>query len=308
MSSIDISRIKLSQLRAFHAVAKYENFSEAAATLSVSQSSVSHSIASMEAELGVVLFIRGRHGATLTFVGEQILAPVQQMLLLLDKIAEQAIASRSAQTGQVRIASIASLATRWLPAVIAQFNQQYSHITVTVTKCFDYGEVQAALNDRSADIGLMDIYNPLGYSIVDIGHDPYVLLLPKDTLPPDQPATWSYVSQYPVIMPAPNDRGYDALRDHVSRFSSPLNIAYEINEDAIIVSMVEQKLGVAILPYLAALPIPESVQVRLLPDSLIRRLGAVVRDDVLNPPAVFLFQALVKRIGKDIYAINAFPE
>ncbi|NET50941.1 MAG: LysR family transcriptional regulator [Merismopedia sp. SIO2A8] len=306
MGSIDISKIKLSQLRAFHAVAKCENFSEAAATLNVSQSSVSHSIASMESELGVVLFTRGRHGATLTFVGEQIWVPVQQMLSLLDKVVEHAIASRSAQTGQVRIASIASLATRWLPTVIAQFNQQYEQITITVTKFSDHTEVQAALNNRSADIGLMDIYNPAGYSIVDIGYDPYVLLLPGDTLPPDQPATWSYLEQYPVIMPAPSDRGYDALREHVSRFSPTLNIAYEINEDAVIVSMVEQKLGVAILPYLAALPIPESVQVRQLPDALIRRLGAVVREDVLNPPAVFLFLDLVKRIGEDIFAINAF--
>ncbi|NET47898.1 MAG: LysR family transcriptional regulator [Merismopedia sp. SIO2A8] len=33
------------------------------------KSQVSHSIASMESDLGVALFTRGRHGATLTFVG-----------------------------------------------------------------------------------------------------------------------------------------------------------------------------------------------------------------------------------------------
>ncbi|MEO0986703.1 MAG: LysR substrate-binding domain-containing protein [Cyanobacteria bacterium J06639_14] len=56
------------------------------------------------------------------------------MLSLLDTVAERAIASRSAEMGQVRIASIGSLATRWLPSVIGLFNQQHSQIEVRVTK------------------------------------------------------------------------------------------------------------------------------------------------------------------------------
>lgn len=307
MSSIDISKIKLSQLRAFAAVAQYKNFSEAAASLDLTQSSVSHAVASLESELGVILFARGRQGATLTYVGEQICEPVQQMLSLLDTVAERAIASRSAETGQVRIASIGSLATRWLPSIIWQFNEQYAQIKVAVTKCFDHLAVQDALKDRSADIGLMDIYETDGYSIVEIGIDPYVLLLPSDALSPEQPVTWPFVREHPFIMPAPSDRGYDKLRNYVARLTPPLNIAYEINEDAVIVSMVAQKLGVAILPHFAALPIPESVQVRPLPDLLTRRLVAVIREDALHPPAVFLFLDLMKRIGQNIFEAGKLP-
>ena len=306
VSPIDLSKVKLSQLRAFVAVATHKNFSAAAITLNVSQSSISHAIAALEDELGVVLFSRHRHGATLTYVGEDILASIQEILALLDTVAEKAVASRGAETGQVRIAAIRSLATHWLPLIISLFNQQYRQINITVTKYFDYRAVQAALQSSSADIGLMDIYTTDAYSVVDIGIDPYVLLLPVNELPPDQPATWEFVRRRSVIMPSPNDHGYDDLRDCVNNLTPSINVAYEINEDAVMVSMVEQGLGVALLPYLAALPIPDSVQVRSLPTPLTRRLAAVVREDVLHSAAVFLFLDVVKHHGANIFETKSF--
>jgi len=54
MDEINNSRIKLSQLRALVAVAVHGNFSEAALHLGLSQSAVSHAIATLEEELGSV--------------------------------------------------------------------------------------------------------------------------------------------------------------------------------------------------------------------------------------------------------------
>lgn len=62
--------MKLSQLRILVAVADRENFSEAALDLEMSQSAVSHAIATLEDHLGVILFLRGRHGDRLTPVGK----------------------------------------------------------------------------------------------------------------------------------------------------------------------------------------------------------------------------------------------
>ena len=70
MSTIDPYKLKISQLRTLVAVADYLNFSEAALHLKISQSSVSHAIATLETELGVILFHRGRNGAYPTPVGE----------------------------------------------------------------------------------------------------------------------------------------------------------------------------------------------------------------------------------------------
>lgn len=295
MSMIDASKIKLSQLRAFAAVAEAGGFGEAALQLDISQSAVSHAIASLESELGVVLFSRGRHGASLTFVGQQMLVNARQILQLLDGILEQARESRGAQTGQIRIATIRSLATHWLPAVLVAFNQQCPNVSVTVTKLFDHQAVQKSLANRDADIGLMDVYDTTGYDVVEIGRDSYVLLLPEET------DVNQAFERYRLIMPAPNDGGYAELRQYVSRLDNPPAIAYEINEDAAIVSMVAQGLGTAILPYLAAFPIPDTVQVCALDQPLTRLLAAVIADDVLYPPVVFSFLDVVKQIGVELF-------
>jgi len=56
-------KLKLSQIRALLAVAEYRNFSEAALQLAVTQSTISHAIATLENELGVVVFHRTTRGA-----------------------------------------------------------------------------------------------------------------------------------------------------------------------------------------------------------------------------------------------------
>lgn len=301
MSSIDVSKIKLFQLRAFVAVADSGSFGEAAMALNLTQSAVSHAIAALEAELGVMLFVRGRRGASLTFVGEQMIDRVRQMLQLLDSVVDQAIAARGLQTGRVRIAAIRSLAANWLPLVMAVFNQRFPQINVTLTKCFDFIEVHAALRNHSADIGLTDVYDRTGYHVVEIGLDPYVLLLPANGVRFSQPLSWQYISQYPLIMPAPNDHGYAELRTYVANLEHQPKIAYEINEDSTIVNMVAQGLGAAILPYLAALPIPATVYVNHLPRPLTRVLGAVATDNTLHPPAVFTFLDIIKQVGVKLF-------
>ena len=65
----EINNCKLiSQLRALVTVADHSNLSSAALQLGLSQSTISHAIATLE-ELDVVLLIRGRHGVALTPIG-----------------------------------------------------------------------------------------------------------------------------------------------------------------------------------------------------------------------------------------------
>jgi DNA-binding transcriptional LysR family regulator len=63
--------MKLSQIQALVAVAARKNFSEAALDLNLSQPAISHAIATLEEELGVPLFARGRRGAVLTPAGDR---------------------------------------------------------------------------------------------------------------------------------------------------------------------------------------------------------------------------------------------
>jgi DNA-binding transcriptional LysR family regulator len=78
----------------------------------------------------------------------------------------------------------------------------------------------------------------------------------------------------------------------------PLKVAYEVNEDSTIVSMVVQGLGAAILPRLAAEPLPAGVQVYSLPVPLERVIGVAILSNVLHTPAVFAFLDALRNVGQ----------
>ncbi|WNZ23914.1 LysR family transcriptional regulator [Leptolyngbya sp. NK1-12] len=299
----DSSKVKLFQLRAFVAVADCKQFGEAALQLGLTQSSVSHAIASLEAELGVQLLHRGRRGAMLTPTGEQLLPEARQILQLLDTLLHKAQLARGLSTGQVRLASLRSIATYLLPHVIASFRQQFPEIKVTLTQYFYNAEIQAALRQGSADIGFMELPVSEEFATYDLVADEYVVLLPPAELPFKMPSsmpskqpllTWQQLSSYPLIMPAPNYEGSIALQQHLQTHAPFLHIGYEINEDSIQVAMVQQGLGAAILPHLAAMPIPSEIPVYPLPTPLRRRLGAVLRVADLHSPATFAFWDLLQ--------------
>ncbi len=65
-------QLKLAQLYVLITVSNCGSFSKAALQLQMSQSAVSYAISSLEAELGVVLLARGRYGAQVTPLGEEI--------------------------------------------------------------------------------------------------------------------------------------------------------------------------------------------------------------------------------------------
>ena len=70
--------------RTFYYVAKYKNFTRAATMLLSSQPSVTRSIQNLESELSCRLFIRSRHGVTLTPEGEMLyryVAPACERIL-----------------------------------------------------------------------------------------------------------------------------------------------------------------------------------------------------------------------------------
>lgn len=298
MSSIDESRIKLFQLRALVAVAEHGSFGKAAAELNLTQSAISHAIASLEDELGVVLLYRGRQGASLTPTGEDILVPAQEILEQLHILASLTQKAKGLAGGQVRVAAIRSLATHWLPAAIASFKQRHPQIGISITHCVNHGEVYSTLRNGTADIGLMDLYKPKNVKVYEMFCDDYVALLP----PQNQfstPPNWNELVQIPLILPVPNDNSYHLLREYLSNLPIQLEIAYEVNEDTAIVKMVAEGLGMTILPYLAAIPIPPSIHTYPLPRPLQRQLGAVILEDGLHPPPVYAFLDLVQDLTKN---------
>lgn len=288
MNEINISRIKISQLRALVAVAEYGNFSEAALHLELSQSAISHAIACLEDELGVVLLSRGRHGAYPTPVGERIIGYAQQVLQLLEGMVKEANLEKGLHGGSVRIACFRSVATHVLPAVIAQFRRHFPKIAVTINEYNDCLVVEQALHEGRADIGFTLLPTGNEFETWEILRDQYIALLPPDSKLSGVTLTWEELATYPLILYSGNACGVP-IANYLKASKYPINVAYQVNEDSTIVSMVVQGLGAAIMPRLAAEPLPPEVQVCNLPVPLERVIGVAVIANALHTPAVYAF-------------------
>ncbi len=89
--------ISLAALRGFDAAARHLSFTLAADDLSLTQSSISRQIASLEQQIGRPLFERRTRALELTAAGERLYAVVRQALLTLT-----AASMRSAATAAHR--------------------------------------------------------------------------------------------------------------------------------------------------------------------------------------------------------------
>jgi len=302
MNEINSSRIKISQLRALFAVAEYGNFTEAALHLELSQSAVSHAIASLEDELGVLLLSRGRHGAHLTPVGERVIDYARQVLQLLGAMVKEANLEKGLHGGSVRIACFRSVGTHVLPAVIAQFRRRFPEIAVTINEHSDYLGVEEALREGRADIGFTILPAGSEFEIWEILRDEFIVLLPPTAKLQTAKITWEQLAVYPLILPLTN-ACYAPIRKQLQALEFPLNVAYEVGEDSTMVGMVLQGLGATIMPRLAAEPLPAEVQVSSLPVPLERVIGVAVVANALQTPAVFAFLDTLK--GADRFTDQA---
>ncbi|HEY9648362.1 MAG TPA: LysR family transcriptional regulator [Chroococcidiopsis sp.] len=296
MATGNLENIKLSQLRALAAVATYGNFSEAALQLSISQSAVSHAIAGLEDELGVVLLSRGRHGARLTPVGEMITTHARDMLRLLDVIGKEANLAKGLEGGHLRIATFRSVGTHVLPEIIARFQRCFPAITVSISEYRGDEGVENSLREGRADLGFTCLPTANEFETFEFMRDEYFVLLPPNLKRPDVPMTWEELMGYSLILPPVTDYCNIYIRQHLAHHNCTLKATYEIQEDSTIVGMVRRGLGVTIMASLAAEPLPPEIQVCRLPVPLERSIRIAVCANGLHPPAVYAFVDMVKEM------------
>ena len=298
--TMNLGKVKLSQLRALVAIATTQNFSEAALELNLSQSTISHSIAALESELGVVLVSRGRHGATLTPSGEAICTKAQQMLQNLEDIGQLASQAKGVEGGQVRVAAFRSLASNVLPGAIAKLHNTYPSIQVTITEMDELRDFQQALMEGKVDICVAELLPEDGFESLTIIHDPCIALLPPDCPISVSQLTWEHLYDYPLITSVHSSCTHKLIRV-LQQAVPPVELAYRIRTDTTIVGMVSQGLGIGLMHRLSALPVPQDVRVVKLPFHVCRTLGVSWPKDALLSPAVYAFLDVFKALQAEAY-------
>lgn len=122
----------VARLKAFMAVMETRHFARAAVALGVSQPGVSKNIKALEAQLGVRLFERGRHGAEPTPFAVA-LARRAQLILSEGTLAEAEIAAmRGARKGRISFGAGLSMLPSIVPSALHAFHGRWPEIAVSV--------------------------------------------------------------------------------------------------------------------------------------------------------------------------------
>jgi len=293
------SSITLSQLQILLAVARYSSFSEAALKLGLSQSSVSGAIATLEDQLGIVLFLRGRHGAHLTPIGDRMVVYAQQMVQLQEEMFTEARLSNSLKGGDLRIASFRSLTTHILSNVLAQFRQRFPDVAICISDNTNNDIVAEDLRKGRADVGFTDSRPGHEFEHWEVYRDEYVVLIPNSLQLKEATLTWEQLSRFSLIMFGEGCTNDEEVYAHCAAHGATLKVNYHVNADSSIVSMMAQGLGATIMPRLVAEPIPANVQVYSLPVPLYRMIWMTVLADALLSPPVFAFLDMVKALLRE---------
>lgn len=239
----------LNQMIYFQTIAKHEHFRLAAAELNLSQPSLSRSIATLEEELGVILFERKGRNVALTKSGKLFLEHVNRILDEVT-IAQKQMQKLSGNAGHIDIAYVFPLATSYIPHTVRRFLNKPRNKNVTFNFHQSHtGEMIRGLKNERFDvifgsyvegepeIQFVPIMNQEMIVITPVGHP----LATKEEI------TLHDLERYPVI-------GYDRTSG-LGRFTKQTYASYGINPNIFcespnenaIASLVAEDFGIALV-------------------------------------------------------------
>lgn len=139
-----MKREELGDLVAFATVAETRSFTRAAARLGASQSSLSHTIRRLEADLGIRLLARTTRNVSPTEAGERLLASLRPALQEIDGALANLSALRDKPAGLVRITTARHAAETVLWPKLARLLPDYPDVKVELS-------IDSALTDIVAE-------------------------------------------------------------------------------------------------------------------------------------------------------------
>lgn len=122
--------MEIAALKTILQIQAHSSISAAARALEVDPSSVSRTLATVEAELGLRLFHRTTRRLAVTEAGEAYLRRVAPLVDEIDAAREEAAGARTAPQGRLRLTASVAFSAKVLVPVLQDFQDRYPKITV----------------------------------------------------------------------------------------------------------------------------------------------------------------------------------
>lgn len=279
--------MNIQKYMSFVKAVEYGSFTKAAQKLNYSQSGISRMISDLEKEWKVVLLERGKGGINLTSDGLRLLPYAKSLVDEYEKLQMQVDELNGLQSGLIRIGTFSSVATHWLPKIIKRFQKDYPNIDYELL-LGDYSEIERWISDGTVDFGFVRSPAKAGLETEFLAEDPLVAVLPENhPLAKEEKIPASAFKDEPFIL---LERGEDSdVADILEKQGIKADIRFTTWDDYAIMSMVENGLGISILPQLILRRAPYKIVTKPLDVPAYRKIGIALKDKKTASVAVKRF-------------------
>ena len=242
--------MEIRQLRAFVAIAESGTFTAGALRVHVTQAAISMQIRQLETEIGAKVFVRAPRHVILTEAGEQLLRRARHILrehdAALDEIAELAGAER----GRLRIGSASAMVlTEQLPIILKELRKQHPAAEIAVTSGTSEVLVDQILAGE-VDVAFVSLpVDERGIKTERLSEDQLVAIAsPRHKLAKQRTISAYTLAGERLIL---GERGGNTRRlidQFFAQAGVALRVAMELSRQQAIKRMVEEDMGVGIVP------------------------------------------------------------
>ncbi len=232
-------------------MAAHRSFSRAAEELGLTQPSVTARIQGLERDMQETLFERNGRGVGLTEVGTSFLPHVQRVLRALQDGRDAVQSLRQLELGTLRLGAAPTISTYVLPELVKEFRSRYPGLDVTVRTEYSDQIVQMVLADE-VHVGLERTISHPEVITVPLYQEEVVLVTsPEHPFAKRGAATSEEVSRQPLIMFNQGSSYYTLVHDALRKAGALVTPMMELDNMEATKKMVEEGLGVAMLPRVA---------------------------------------------------------
>ena len=262
-------------LKVFRTVAACGSFHAAADELNLSVSAISMQMRDLEKFAGCLLFDRSRKPPPLTEEGRVFLSKTDEVLSAWNALEGQ-VAS-STETGRLRMGAVHTCLSSFLPAALKILRQQYPQLDVTVHLGTSH-ELEADLLAGRIDFALLTMpEKPISdLSYHHVVTEPLVVIKSDDLK--GETAT-ACLEANPIVRFNPQARVGklvdEILSKHQRKSGSKRAAMMEIDALESVQALVKEGLGVAIVPLLVGVDLPQGIAAMPLGEDYQRELSLV---------------------------------
>ncbi|HVJ53271.1 MAG TPA: LysR family transcriptional regulator [Aliidongia sp.] len=275
------------QLRVLVAVADHSSFSRAAAELGQTQPYVSRTIRALEDAFGAPLFVRAATGVALTELGREALRRARSALRELDGLRQIAVESGTHLRGTLKVGAPPSLANWPLPKILGPLRRRYPDLAIRTFEG-DPPELRTWLEDGVLDVALAT--RPVaGWTWTALVEEEFVVVGPWPESARSMAIPMTEIATEPLVL---SSCGIErVLGEDFAREGLSLRVAHRSRSYSTIFAMVEEGLGLTILPKSIALFAPAQLSERPIANGPTRTIGVLSPAAPSRPISAFMMQA-----------------